>query len=95
MQHTNHPTNGDTGKYFFFDEDDFTEMVGDDGWDGSTFEIIQTGSQNWAGTVKVWKETTANGGAHGRRDSGADSDQWTADDTIILQSCEGTPSKTI
>ena len=95
MENTNHVRDGNTGKFFFFDEVDFTEMLGTDNWDGSTFGIKQTGSQDWTGTVKVWKETTANGGAHGRRDSGADSDQWTADDTIILQSCEGTPSKTI
>ena len=62
-------------------------MVGTDDWDGDTFEMKQTGSQDWTGTVKVWKETTANGGAHGRRNSGDASNQWTADDIIILQSC--------
>merc|ERR1719264_1271318 len=68
VKHTNHATHGDTGKYFFFDRTAFTDMVGTDAWDGSTFAIRQRGSQYWTGTVKVWKDLDI--GAHGRRDSG-------------------------
>ena len=87
MQHTIHSIDGDTGAYFYFDEDDFTEMVGNADWDGNTFDIKQTGSKDWTGTVKVWAATSNNGGAHGRRNRGKASGQWAADDRITLGSC--------
>ena len=85
MKHTNHATQGDTGKYFFFDRDAFDDMVGNDAWDGSTFAIRQNGSQYWNGTVKVWRGLDI--GAHGRRDSGKASGQWAANDRITLGGC--------
>lgn len=89
---TTHRRDGDTGGYFYFDEDVFTEMVGYDDWDGSTFEITQTGYRNsqsldWTGTVEVWKGTTGNGGAHGRRHGGKAPGQWKVGDMIVPESC--------
>ena len=87
MQHTNHWRDGDTGAYFNFDEDAFTEMLGHDEWDRKTYGIKQTGSQNWIGTVKVWKASTNYGGAHGRRYNGKASGQWATGDRITLEGC--------
>ena len=87
VQHTNHWRGGNTGAYFYFDEDAFTEMIGNADWPGHTFVIKQTGSQDWTGNVKVWAATTSNGGAHGRRGSGKASGQWAADDRITLGGC--------
>ena len=47
--HTNHPSHGDDGKYFFFDADDFTKMVGETDWNGNEYEVIQRGSESWTG----------------------------------------------
>ena len=87
MQHTNHWDDGDTGAYFYFEEDAFTEVVGNADWDGKIFDIMQTGSQDWTGPVKVWKGTSSNGGAHGRRSIGEVPDQWEAEDIIVMGSC--------
>ena len=83
MQHTRH-SKGDNGAYFFFDDDAFTKMVGNADWDGKTFKIKKTGSEDWTGTVMVWKRPT---GSHGRRNGGSDPGHWAADDKIILGSC--------
>ena len=64
---TNHWQNGDTGKYFYFAEEEFSTMVGYEDWSDKLFEVMQHGSQSWTGQVKVWKHDS---GAHGRRDSG-------------------------
>ena len=77
---------GDTGKYFNFNEEDFNEMVGNEDWSGETFDVIQKGSQSWAGLVIVWKGNS-NHGAHGRRYSGGGSGQWAKGDSIELKSC--------
>ena len=85
--HTKHWRDGDNGAYFYFSEEDFNEMVGNEDWDNETFDVIQEGSQSWTGRVIVWKGKFWNSGAHGRRDSGSSSGQWAAGDTIELTSC--------
>ena len=82
--HTKHWRDGDNGAYFYFSEEDFNEMVGNEDWDNETFDVIQEGSQSWTGWVKVWKHTQ---GAHGRRLRGRSSGQWAKGDTIKLTSC--------
>ena len=79
--HTNHRKHGDTGKYFFFADEQFSAMVGYEDWSQKTFEVMQYGSQSWTGQVKVWKDES---GAHGRRDpyDGAADGQWKTGDTI-------------
>ena len=87
MLHTNHWKDGDTGRYFYFSNVEFDEMVGNSNWDGKTFDIIQEGSQNWIGKIKVWKADWANKGPQGRREHGSDSGQWKTGDAIKLQEC--------
>ena len=84
MQHIKHSIDGESGKYFFFDEKAFTEMVGNDKWDGIALKIKQTGSKDWTGKVMVWKIPN---GSHGRRDKDSKPGQWAADDKITLGSC--------
>ena len=81
--HTQH-SSGDTGKYFYFDEELFSKMVGYEDWDRNEFEIAQAGSNSWNGKVIVWKVTSA---SHGRKVAGAADGDWQASDTISLQSC--------
>ena len=81
--HTQHDS-GDTGKYFYFDEEKFSKMVGYEDWDRDEFEIVQTGSNSWNGKVIVWKDASA---SHGRKSAGAADGDWQASDTISLQSC--------
>ena len=85
--HTNHWMDGDTGEYFYFSATDFGEMLGRSNWDGETFDVIQAGSQNWSGKVKVWEKSMWNGGPNGRRASGSQPGQWKPSDTIELQAC--------
>ena len=59
---TNHPTQGNTGKFFFFDMNAWCAMTGIDPrpdeedvpWDDR--DVVQTseGRQVWNGTVRVW-----------------------------------------
>ena len=92
MLHTKHPDHGDRGQYFFFDENDFTKMVGGKEWNGKNYEVIQRGSRSWTGTIKVWGRRNQNG-ANGRRDSGksgienAAAGEWAQGDTIQLKAC--------
>ena len=87
---TKHPYG--TSKYFYFDENDFTKMVGETDWNAKTFEVIQRGSKNWIGNIKVW-DSSHNFGANGRRDTGADGystakmGDWVDGDTIQLKAC--------
>lgn len=60
-------------------------MVGDEDWNGETFDVIQQGSQSWTGLIKVWKGNH-NSEAHGRRDSGSGPGQWAEGDTLALAS---------
>ena len=79
--HTRHWKEGENGKYFYFSEDKFSEMVGSEDWSGKTFDVIQIGSQDWKGKVRVWKRDS---GAHGRRDEGVAVGQWATGDKIKL-----------
>ena len=86
--HTNHWKDGNTGKYFYFSATDLDEMLGRSNWDGETFNVVQAGSQEWSGTVKVWKQSFRNKGPNGRRVSGSKPGQWRTSDTIKLQECD-------
>jgi len=85
--HTKHWTDGNTGEYFYFSATDFDEMLGRSDWDGETFNVVQEGSQEWSGKVKVWKKSLLNKGPNGRRASGSKPGQWRRGDTIALQEC--------
>ena len=62
-------------------------MLGRSDWDGETFNVVQEGSQEWSGKVKVWKKSLLNKGPNGRRASGSKPGQWRRGDTIALQEC--------
>ena len=56
--HTHHLWTGDTGRYFFFDANEFSAMLGATDWDAKPFDIVQKGNkgwQKWSGSVFVWK----------------------------------------
>ena len=90
--HTKHWTQGDNGQYFYFFESELEEMVGDQNWNGMTFEVIQEGSQNWTGKVIVWKAAD-HSAAHGRRNDGTSArGQWATGDTIKLKRCLEIPN---
>ena len=88
---TNHPDNGDNGKYFYFDKGEFTKMFGKADWNGKRYDVVQRGSKTWTGKVVVWDGTTGKyagtGRYSGRRDSGAVDGNWAAGDTIQLKAC--------
>ena len=84
--HTNHWQKGDTGEYFYFSEEEFTNLLEYDDWNGGLFNIIQEGSRNWNGKVVVWKNSN-HSDSHGRRDTGSANGQWEKGDTLKLQSC--------
>ena len=88
MLNTDHWQFGDTGKYFYFEDKDFSKMVGSEDWNANTFDVRQAGSQDYSGLVKVWKETKTNSGAYGRRVSKPSSGQWKANDTIRWEANE-------
>ena len=79
--HTNHHDKGDTGEYFFFDENDFDAFVGVSDWNRKTFKITQKGLHTWTGNIFVWKATSDHA-AHGRRASGRTTKQWATGDTL-------------
>ena len=81
--HTQHDS-GDTGKYFYFDDENFSKVVGYEDWNKAKFEIAQEGSKSWKGEVIVWKVTS---GSHGRKSGGEADGDWQASDKISLQSC--------
>ena len=81
--------------FFAFDENDFTKMVGETGWSNKNYDVIQSGSKNWTGTIKVWdnKDTRSRadlkGSAFGRiepKHYGAFG-HWVQGDRIQLQAC--------
>ena len=88
---TNHPNDGDTGKYFYFDKSEFTKMIGKPDWNTKTYNVIQRGSKIWTGKVKVWDSSAGkyagSGRYAGRRDSGSEAGNWAAGDTIQLKAC--------
>ena len=81
--HTNHWTEGNTGRYFYFNETKFDEIVGRTNWSAESFEVVQSGSQEWNGTVVVWKGDS-HSAAHGRRTDGSAANQWQTGDIIVL-----------
>ena len=66
-------------------------MVGETGWHGKTFEVIQRGSKNWTGTVIVWDSITGNpaspGFASGRIEPRNNAGQLVEGDWIQLKAC--------
>ena len=89
--HTNHWTQGDNGQYFYFSESEVEKMVGDQNWNGMTFEVMQVGSQSWTGKVILWKGAD-HSAAHGRRNDGTSAQgQWATGDTIKLKGCQEIP----
>ena len=84
MLHTKHWEHGDNGKYFYFSEDKFSEMVGSKDWSGKKLDVIQTGSQDWKGKIKVFKHDS---GAHGRRNEDDAVGQWATGDKVELPGC--------
>ena len=66
-------------------------MVGDQNWNGMTFEVMQEGSQSWTGKVILWKGAD-HSAAHGRRNDGTSAPrQWATGDTIKLKGCQEIP----
>ena len=66
-------------------------MVGETGWSNKNYEVIQSGSKNWTGTVKVWdsKDGSSYGGALGRIEPKANGavGHWVQGDRIQLKAC--------
>ena len=62
-------------------------MLGRTDWGPETIGVVQKGSQEWSGKIKVFKEDASNNGAHGRRAEDADPGQWQQNDIIELQTC--------
>ena len=88
MAHTKHERDGDTGKYFFFNEDCLAKMVGGtESWDGIVFNVIQEtkhGQPKWNGEVIVWNQKS---GSHGRKNNDAKDGDWQQGDTLKLSGC--------
>ena len=82
--HTTHPNN-DKGKYFFFDDNQFSSMVGSTNWHAKNFDILQKGSQTWKGTIRVWKGEKGGILAHGRRVKGEADNQSSTGDKIEIK----------
>jgi len=79
VTHTNHPTEGDNGKYFYFDQAEWTAMVGDS---ASGVQIVkQTGSRDWTGPIVV---RTHQGPIYGQRQKLSDVNQFAAGDLLNL-----------
>ena len=87
VMHTIHWSNGDTGQYFYINEQEVEDMVGYADWSGKEFDVIQTGSRNWSGSVIIWK-SGSHSAAHGRRIEESATKQWAAGDIIRMQICE-------
>ena len=85
MLDTKHPKHGNNGKYFFFDANDFTKMVGGEDWNTKKYDVIHRGSKSWTGTIRV--DDSENYGPYGRRDSGANEGDWVQGDKIQLKAC--------
>ena len=90
--HTKHPKHdaNDTGKYFFFSKEEFSNMVGYENWNRQEFEINQQGSRSWKGKVIVWSDGEF--GSHGRKvtedyDWGFEWRDWKKGDMIKLLKC--------
>ena len=77
------------GQYFYFSEDEFNKIAGNNNWNNKVFEVTQDGSDSWTGQIIVWKGDRENKGAHGRRNpiAKSKSGQWKEGDTITLRAC--------
>ena len=84
--HTVHHKHGDHGKYFHFNEKAMDYMVGNTDWEYKVFNIIQSGSRTWSGSVKVWR-STSDTDANGRRNFHGAENQWSPGDTIVMHNC--------
>ena len=80
--------NDDNGRYFYLTTADFEKMVGSEVLDEYIVDVIQVGSQHWAGKIVAWK---GEGGSDvcGKRISGSAKGQWVAGDKMVLQTCNG------
>lgn len=87
MLHTVHWRDGDTGEYFYFNENEVDAMVGRTDWNAKEFDVYQRGSGNWSGSVILWKSDSQSA-AHGRRKEGHAANQWAKGDIIDLQVCK-------
>ena len=76
-----------SGEYFYMHVSELESMIGNNSWVGESFNIVQEGSQNWIGKIKVWK-TDIISLAVGRREYGSAQGQWAVDDIIRLQTCK-------
>ena len=76
------------GKYFYFDKQELSKVIGNDDWNGKSFDIVQKGSQNWTGTIIVWKKSDRPSESFGRRRLGSDSTQWAEGDKFKLKGCK-------
>ena len=85
VSHTSHWRNGNTGEHFYFTATSLDKMLGRKNWNGTKLDVIQSGSQDWMGTVTVWKKNLWNKGSNGRRAFNNKPGQWRAGDTIALQ----------
>ena len=83
--------------YFYFLKEQFSKMVGSENWYGiwrsgkdTEFEIVQHGSQEWQGTVKVWTPDESGPYGVGKKITSnglASNNDWRTSDTITLKSC--------
>ena len=87
MLHTKHWRVGNMGKYFYFDKLELSKLIGNDNWNGKSFDIVQKGSRNWTGTIMVWKKSDRPSESFGRRRLGSDYAQWAEGDKFKLKGC--------
>ena len=72
--------------YFNFDKDEMTRMLGREMIHAEEFEIVQEGSRDWSGYIKIqWPDQNP----RGRRLYASDENQWSKGDKIRLLSCTG------
>ena len=82
---------GVDGKYFFFNETNMSNLLGNTTWHNTVVNMIQirNGVEIWSGDVRLWDSTHANsvptsgtGNSHGRREGGSASGQWQVGDIV-------------
>ena len=94
VTHTKH-FGVDDGKFFHFPKSLMDSMVGNDKWNGTSYEITQKdmkSSRCWQGNVTVFDMGTSE--AHGRRDKDYKAGQWAAGDMLQLRECGSTCAPT-
>ena len=74
--------------YFYFNEEEFSKMVGFSNWNGKMFDVVQKGSRFWTGRIMVWKGQFWNSASYGRRVYWPMPGQFAPGDTITLKSCK-------